>query len=114
MWLFSSRKPRSKAPIRPRCRAFRPSLEALESRDCPSGGLLDTTFNGTGMQTVAAFSHYSPLGGFGGFNFGGAVSDVVQPTDGKIVAVGHDSNNAILVVRLNRDGSLDTTFNGTG
>jgi uncharacterized delta-60 repeat protein len=114
MWLFSSRKTRSTAPIRPRCRSYRPRLEALESRDCPSGGLLDTTFNGTGMQTVAGLSTGSPIGLFGGFNFGGAVSDVVQPADGKTVAVGHNSNNAILVVRLNRDGSLDTTFNGTG
>jgi hypothetical protein len=89
---------------------FRPRLEALESRDCPSGGLLDTTFNGTGTQTVA------------GFDGNGARADVVQPADGKVVAVGATPNpgqagmymKAISVVRLNRNGSLDTTFNGSG
>src|SRR5262249_4580721 len=90
-------------------RRFRPRLEALECRDCPSGGLLDTAFNGSGMQTVPSSTCDS------------ARASVVQP-DGKVVAVGSTPNpgwsgflhKAISVVRLNRDGSLDTTFNGTG
>jgi uncharacterized delta-60 repeat protein len=82
-----------------------PRLEALEGRDCPSGGLLDPTFNGTGTQTVPDSVAY------------GATATVVQP-DGKVVAVGsvRGANGLaqISVMRLNRDGSLDTTFNRTG
>jgi uncharacterized delta-60 repeat protein len=95
------------SPGQTRRRRFRPRLEPLESRDCPSGGLLDTTFNGTGTETL-------PTSIMTRVN-----ANVVQP-DGKIVAVGGTGNYAapygkpITVVRLNRDGSLDTTFNNSG
>jgi uncharacterized delta-60 repeat protein len=39
--------------------------------------------------------------------------DVAVQADGKIVAAGVSSNK-FLIVRLNQNGSLDTTFNGTG
>ncbi len=111
MWPFTPRNARPRTPARPRRCAYRPRLEALESRDCPSGGLLDPTFNGTGTQTVAGLTNGS---------FPGAQSDVVQPADGKVVAVGSTPSGSgilgatIKVVRLNRDGSPDTSFNNTG
>jgi uncharacterized delta-60 repeat protein len=66
-----------------------------------SNGSLDTTFNGTGSV-------------FGAFN-GNATAVNIQP-DGKILVGGYDSTGVIVyaVVRYNTDGSLDTTFNGTG
>jgi uncharacterized delta-60 repeat protein len=79
-------------------------------------GSLDTTFNGTGLETVP-FSIGSASGA-------DATGVVVQP-DGKIVVVGNamartstGSGGAeltnIAVARLNVDGTLDTTFNNTG
>ena len=66
-----------------------------------SNGLLDTTFNGTGKVITAVGS---------GEDQGRAVA--IQG-DGKIVVAGMSSQD-IAVVRYNSDGSLDTTFNGTG
>jgi uncharacterized delta-60 repeat protein len=67
-------------------------------------GDLDKSFNGTGMQTT---------------DFGAAETcwSIALQSDGKIVAVGHTDNNAAITfaaARYNTDGSLDTTFNGTG
>jgi uncharacterized delta-60 repeat protein len=69
-------------------------------------GSLDTTFNGSGKVTTDV----------------GAGSDTgyfvtVQPLDGKILVAGvssNGSNNDFAIVRYNTDGSLDTSFNGTG
>jgi uncharacterized delta-60 repeat protein len=72
-------------------------------------GALDTSFNGTGKQTVA-------------FDLGGGKNDAarglaVQP-DGRIVLVGTAERSApnydFAIARLNTDGSLDPAFNGTG
>ncbi len=72
-------------------------------------GSLDTSFNGTGKVTTPV-----------GINHSGASSVAIQP-DGKIVAAGSSDNGRFnfngsdfAVVRLNPNGSLDTTFNGTG
>jgi uncharacterized delta-60 repeat protein len=68
-------------------------------------GTLDTSFNGTGKVTT-------PTGS--GDDAAGAVA--VQ-NDGKIVIAGSaftSFNQDILVARYNPDGTLDTTFNGTG
>src|SRR5262249_28006591 len=79
-------------------------LEVLEARDCPSGGLLDPTFNSSGTETFSTSQIKM-------------VSTAVQP-DGKIVAVGSVSTfnhgDELAVVRLNPDGTPDKTFNGTG
>jgi uncharacterized delta-60 repeat protein len=64
-------------------------------------GSLDTTFNGTGKVVTAI-----------GVAIDRAQS-VIQQADGKLVAAGSSSNDFALV-RYNPDGSLDTTFNGTG
>ncbi|MEV6050381.1 calcium-binding protein [Streptomyces sp. NPDC052107] len=63
-------------------------------------GSLDTTF-GTGGKVTT--------------NFGGVdgARGVAVQTDGKIVVAGF-SNTDFAVARYNTDGSLDTTFNGTG
>jgi uncharacterized delta-60 repeat protein len=68
-------------------------------------GSLDTSFGGTGKIII-------PIGN----SFDYAYSVAIQ-ADGKIVAAGSSSNNSgsdFAVVRLNPNGSLDTTFNGTG
>jgi uncharacterized delta-60 repeat protein len=66
-------------------------------------GSLDSSFDGDGVAIVSA-----PLGA--------SVRDVAMQSDGKIVvAGGYTSNGAqLLVVRLNVDGSLDTSFDGDG
>ncbi len=66
-----------------------------------ANGTFDTTFSSSGRRRI----------GFGGDNedaFGGAL----QP-DGKIVLVGR-SDLKVAVARLNRNGSLDTSFDGDG
>jgi uncharacterized delta-60 repeat protein len=65
---------------------------------------LDTSFTGTGTLTTAI--------GSGG---AGAHSVTVQ-NDGKIVVAGSAwvGNTNFALVRYNADGSLDTTFHGTG
>ncbi|WP_300329058.1 DUF4347 domain-containing protein, partial [Accumulibacter sp.] len=70
-------------------------------------GSLDTSFNGTGKVSTAVGS-YSAYG----------ESVAIQP-DGKIVVVGAARNASntyddSLVLRYNTDGSLDTSFNGSG
>src|SRR5262249_58674032 len=68
-------------------------------------GSLDTSFNGTGKVTTAI--------GPGNDN---AHALLLQP-DGKLVAVGHSYNGTnadFALARYNADGSLDTSFNGTG
>jgi len=68
-------------------------------------GSLDTTFDGDGIVTTDIGVHQA------------FASAVAIQGDGKIVAVG-DSYNGInpvfAVVRYNRDGSRDTTFDGDG
>ena len=68
-------------------------------------GTLDTTFGGTGLVTT----------GIGGsHDFANAIA--IQ-TDGRIVAVGQTldgSDYDFAAVRYNTDGTLDTTFGGTG
>jgi uncharacterized delta-60 repeat protein len=72
-------------------------------------GTLDTTFSGDGLTTV-------------GFNIGGADWDIGNAvgiqSDGKIVVAGNvqrdDGNQDFGVVRLNSNGTLDTTFAGDG
>jgi uncharacterized delta-60 repeat protein len=69
-------------------------------------GTLDNNFNSTGKVSTAVAT---------GNNLANAV--VIQG-DGKIVAAGKaaqaDSHSGFAVLRYNSDGSLDTTFGGTG
>jgi uncharacterized delta-60 repeat protein len=66
-------------------------------------GSLDTTFGGTGEVTT------TPAGASVAY----ATSAAIQQ-DGKVVAVGPSELGGCTVVRYNGDGSLDTTFGGTG
>ncbi len=68
-----------------------------------TNGSLDTTFGSTGIVTTAVG------------NFSESKNLVVQ-SDGKIVVCGSTvtSVSEFLVIRYSADGSLDTTFNGTG
>jgi uncharacterized delta-60 repeat protein len=102
MWAFPQRKTR-----RPSHPTRRPHLEALEGRDCPSGGLLDPTFGGGTGEVSLALPRSS------------TAALAIQPQDGKIVSAGRIWNstkavNDMSIVRLNPDGSLDTSFNQTG
>ena len=68
-------------------------------------GSLDTTFDGDGKQ----ITHAGPSNNFG--------LDAALQSDGKVVVVGYSMNPShedISVVRLNANGSLDTSFGGTG
>jgi uncharacterized delta-60 repeat protein len=69
-------------------------------------GTLDTTFNGTGKRT-------DPIGA-GADDFAAAVAIDAQ---GRIVVAGGSNNGSdddFAVARYNPNGTLDTTFNGTG
>src|SRR5436190_151795 len=68
---------------------------------CPPPGSLDTSFDGDGVVST-------PIGS--GLE---AASSVAVQADGKIVAAGY-SNASFALARYNTDGSLDTSFNGTG
>lgn len=69
-------------------------------------GTLDTTFNGTGKVLLAV--------GTGDSN----INAVALQSDGKIVVAGNVTdalgNTDSVVARFNANGTLDTTFNGTG
>jgi uncharacterized delta-60 repeat protein len=97
---------RSAPPRRPHRRplAHRPRLEALESRTCLSGGLLDPSFNGTGTETLPT----STASGA----FATATDQSGRTVSEGIVYV--NGLSQIAVMRLNPNGSLDKTFNGTG
>jgi uncharacterized delta-60 repeat protein len=69
-------------------------------------GSLDTSFNGTGETTTDISSHSLDRG-----------YAVASQADGKTLVAGYTSGGGsedFAVVRYNADGSLDTTFNGTG
>ncbi len=72
---------------------------------CGTPGTLDPSFNGNGKVTTAIGSADD-----------GAKMVIIQP-DSKVVAAGYSANgsrNDFAVVRYNPDGTLDTSFNGTG
>ena len=66
-----------------------------------SNGGLDTSFNVTGKVITDI-----------GISTEGPLSVAIQP-DGKIIVAGY-SNHSIALVRYHANGSLDTSFNGTG
>lgn len=65
-----------------------------------SDGTLDSTFGGGKVTTAIGTGDDRAY-------------SVIQQADGKLVAAGI-SDNAFALVRYNANGSLDTTFNGTG
>ncbi|MFO0798536.1 MAG: delta-60 repeat domain-containing protein [Gemmataceae bacterium] len=73
------------------------AVELLDARVVPAVGGLDPTFGTGGAATVV----------------GVPVADMAVQADGKVVTVGTAGDNMV-VTRFNADGTLDTTFNGTG
>jgi uncharacterized delta-60 repeat protein len=67
-----------------------------------SNGTLDTSYGNGGKAPVSV-----PL------TNNGYIHKVVRQPDGKIIFAGRDNNNGI-ILRYNENGSLDTSFNGTG
>jgi uncharacterized delta-60 repeat protein len=80
--------------------ALRPRLEPLEDRCLLSGGVLDPTFSG-GFVTTALGDNSEAVATYPQEGTG---------NDGKVVVAG----TGFAVVRYNLDGSLDTSFGGTG
>src|SRR6516164_5233215 len=91
---------RARSVIHSRPSNCRPQLEVLENRCLPSG------FGSVGYVTTSLSA-----------NGDVAYSVVIQP-DGKILAAGVSDNNLVSgqfgLVRYNSDGTLDTSFDGTG
>ena len=88
---------------------YRPRLEVLEGRCLLSGGVLDPTFGSGGLESTAIGSQAA------------AFAVATDPTSGRVVAVGqaevtsgNRTTQYMAVVRYNLDGSLDTSFGGTG
>jgi uncharacterized delta-60 repeat protein len=85
----------------------RPQLEPLEGRALLSGGgSLDTTFNGSGIQTASLLT---------------ATNATAVQADGKMLVVGDGvakqgnwNYRAVGITRFNPDGSLDTSFGSAG
>jgi uncharacterized delta-60 repeat protein len=77
----------------------------LQFRRYSQNGLLDNSFGTSGISTLA-------LGI--GFSGEGVLSKIVLQTDGKIVAVGGSISSRGLIVRLNANGTPDTSFDGDG
>jgi len=77
----------------------------LEDRITPTGGLLDPTFGSGGIVNLPSNTDIS-------------ARDVAVQPDGKVVIAGEaltsKGNYVATVQRLNPNGTLDTTFNGTG
>lgn len=67
---------------------------------CPgAAGCLDTTFNGTGKQVIVTQGNGTTTD-----------KDAAIQSDGKIVSLINERTTEIMLIRLNTDGSLDTTF----
>ncbi len=90
-------------------RPYRPTLFALEGREVPAAvGGLDPSFGTLGkfdFSVIAGQNH--------------AINAIAVQPDGKIVVAGTtDTTNPasadFLIARLNPNGTLDTTFNGSG
>jgi uncharacterized delta-60 repeat protein len=80
---------------------FRPWLEWLESRTLLNAGQLDPSFGMNGMVRILPnFAPSTPVA-------------ALQP-NGKIILAGSLGRSDITLVRLNADGSLDSTFSNGG
>lgn len=92
---------------------YRPGLEPIEERCLLSGGLLDPTF-GTGGLVSNTIGSSSRALAVATYPNAGTVND------GKVVAVGdayagaRAMSTSLAVARYNLNGTLDTSFGGTG
>lgn len=84
-----------------------PCVEVLEDRLAPATGAFDFSFSNSGRE---AFN-------FAAGNLDESAAKVAVQADGKLVIVGSAFDGAdfnFAISRLNRDGTLDTTFSGDG
>jgi uncharacterized delta-60 repeat protein len=93
---------------------FRPCIQALEDRCLLSGGVLDPTFGNGGLVSTA-------IGSLAASYAVATYPAEGTANDGKVVAAGqvevtthNHTTQYAAVVRYNLDGSLDTSFGGTG
>jgi len=77
-----------------------PGLDGVVTR-LNSDGLPDSSFDGDGRATFD----------FGGTNY---VDAIARQSDGKLVVLGWTSGGGMWLIRLNVDGSPDTSFDGDG
>lgn len=79
-------------------------------------GTLDTTFNGTGYNKLTSGNYTDAMGNYSGYdNIGYSIT---VDSNGKIIVAGATASIAgdtrMGLWRFNSDGTLDTSFNGTG
>lgn len=81
-----------------------------------AAGILDTSFNGSGYKVYDSMV----IDEFEGSSLWDSGSSIVVQPDGKYIIAGHTSSPVSkfewipAIWRMNPDGSLDTTFNGSG
>jgi hypothetical protein len=111
MFAFIGRKNRSSTTACKSRSQFRSFLEALEDRYLPSADVLDPTFGSGGLVNTTSNSNT------------GAHAIATYPNegtvnDGKIAAVwvafSYNGTPYMSVARYNLNGTLDSTFAGTG
>jgi len=88
---------------------------AGNSADGNTNDILVSRFNANGSPDASFGSGGSVKNGFGASN--DVASSMALQSDGKIVVVGHSDyfgDNDFAVMRFNKNGSLDTSFDGNG
>jgi uncharacterized delta-60 repeat protein len=103
--MFLSRWLKSEPRTRRHANRVRPTLESLDARDLPSGGVLDPTFSGDGVTSTLIAN-------------GNCANAVTTAPDGKVITAGYSATNSlavnVAVTRYNVNGTLDTTFGNGG
>jgi uncharacterized delta-60 repeat protein len=101
-WSSASLTRRSTSTAHHQRRGRRPTVEALEGRLLLNAADLDTTFGGTGLVTNS---------------LGYSASAVAVQPNSKVIVAGSAVGYPLTgfgISRYNSDGTLDTSFNGTG
>jgi uncharacterized delta-60 repeat protein len=103
LWQSGQRSSGNKRSNRAHRPGARLGLEFLEDRAVPSAGMLDPTF-GNGGAVITNSPSSNRDGNF-------TADSVAIQADGKIiVAEDNDTSGALVAIRFNRDGTLDSSF----